>query len=270
MKTPISCSPSACQPCRRSQNQTWINQFRIETDCFLFWCECGLSGRRCLHLHWVTKRFSKYENDHNDPTAKYHRYIFWKNVVHPENLWEGALKLFWKPTVLQNHTYFSPICIQHVHVCVVIWKSSRESYCKKWFKFHTDVPNCFPQVQRNAATAETQIAFVWENYHGSKKKKKKSPKVGGKKISCEIPMNSFLLLQHGRDAGTHFIFGKRGYVPDLINSGRAALSVELPLEPRCTITQGGHLRSVWVWSCARVMNGCFFLFCCPSALLFGS
>lgn len=57
-----------------------------------------------------------------------------------------------------------------------------------------------------------------------------------------------------------FIFRKRGRVRVLINSGWAALSVELPPEPCCTITQGGHLRSVWVWSCARVMNSCFFSF----------
>lgn len=76
-------------------------------------------------------------------------------------------------------------------------------------------------------------------------------------------MNSFLPLQRGGDAGTRSIFGKRGCVPALINSGRAALSVQLPPEPRCTITQGGHLRSVWVWSCARVMNSCFFSFLLP-------
>lgn len=53
---------------------------------------------------------------------------------------------------------------------------------------------------------------------------------------------------------------KDGKLCSLINSGMAALSGGLPTELHTTITQGGHLRSVWIWSCASVMNSCFFSF----------
>lgn len=48
--------------------------------------------------------------------------------------------------------------------------------------------------------------------------------------------------------GKHSILGKSRCASALINSGRAALSVELPPQQRSTITQGRHFRSVWVWS----------------------
>lgn len=59
-------------------------------------------------------------------------------------------------------------------------------------------------------------------------------------------MSGFLSPRRAGAAGTSSVFGAGGCVPTLINSGRAALSAQLPPEPRCTITQGGHLRSVRV------------------------
>lgn len=123
-----------------------------------------------------------------------------------------------------------------------------------------DVPNCFPPGSQKCSNSRNPDGICCR-ITTAPPKKNVSKRLGvGDQFSCETPMNNFLLLQHGRDAGTHFIFGKRGYVPDLISSGRTALSAELPSEPCCAITQGGHLRSVWVWSRARVMNGCFFVF----------
>lgn len=129
-------------------------------------------------------------------------------------------------------------------------------------------PICFPQVQRNAGTAKTRRPHLFEKITPaaclmiSTKKIKKNTHTEGRKKSLVVKyiLTDSFHFSIEETQGTLSIFGRRGCVPALINSGRAALSVELPPEPRCTITQGGHLRSVWVWSCARVMNSCFFSF----------
>lgn len=121
-------------------------------------------------------------------------------------------------------------------------------------------PICFPQVQRNAGTAETRGSHLFEKITTAAClmiSKKALTKRGGKNLSPVVKyiLKYFFLFSIEE---MRSIFGKRGCIPALINSSRAALSVELPPEPCCTITQGGHLRSVWVWSRARVMNSCFF------------
>lgn len=151
-----------------------------------------------------------------------------------------------------------------------IWderRNQKEETQRGDLSFTQMLPVCFPLVQRKcsdgrkAAMAHVthlfaKITTLQLHAWWSPQRKKKSLS----RYEIHRLLTDFLPLQSWGSAQARFIFGSRGCILALINSGRAALSVELPPEPCCTITQGGHLRSVWVWSCARVMNSCFFSF----------
>lgn len=110
------------------------------------------------------------------------------------------------------------------------------------------------QKHRSHLFEKITVAPCMMIFRGGKKEKRKRlikngvrVEVGGVGAVVKYNnMSSFLSPRRAGDAGPCSVFGAGGCVPTLINSGRAALSVQLPPEPCRTITQGGHLRSVRV------------------------